>query len=70
MCQLILAKLLNILKVGFLICKIKLLSYTHMLLQGLKLYNVAKMPNTVTINLSQNDWLPYDPCGLFGMQKE
>lgn len=45
----------------------------HMLLQGLKLYNVAKMPTrvpTVAINPSQNNQLPLDPCGLFGIQKE
>lgn len=56
----IIAKLLNILKVNFLICKIRLSCYLHMLLQGLKLYSVAKMPTgdpTVAINPSQNDQL-------------
>lgn len=46
----------------FLICKIKLLYLSHMLLEGLKLCNIAKMLSeapAVDINLFQDDWLPW-----------
>lgn len=46
----------------FLICKTKLLYLSHMLLEGLKLCNTAKMLSeapAVDINLFQDDWLPW-----------